>query len=110
MLLDKDRITILRADIGPDFDDVAELFLDEIGGAIADLGSHESTHRLAAALHFVKGCALNLGFAMLARLCSEAEAGLTHGQTTVDIPQITMVFEQSLAVFRRDHAPVAQPA
>ncbi len=70
-MIDWNRVSELRDEIGDeDFAEVAEIFLEEIGEAVDAL---EITDSLADNLHFLKGSALNLGFAEFATLCSDSE-------------------------------------
>ena len=70
------RVTELRDEIGEaDFAEVVALFLDEVGGAVANLPCREGPAEMAAALHFLKGAAMNLGFRALAEMCR------AHGRT-----------------------------
>ena len=95
-MIDWDRLTALRADIGDDdFADVATLFVAEI---------QETLDRLAVApgqavpadFHFLRGSAANLGFRALAQACSDAELAMTGGQPP-DIAAIAALFQASVA-------------
>lgn len=82
-MIDWTRVEELKSDVGADeFDEVVELFFMEVETAIEALP--DATDR-DAALHFIKGCALNLGLVDLAALCD----------TRADDPQIIAVFEGS---------------
>ena len=70
-MIDWARVEELREEIGPEsFSEVAELFLEEVGTAMTALGPR---HSLEQDLHFLKGSALNLGFAAFSELCAEGE-------------------------------------
>lgn len=72
-MIDWDRITELRNEIGPDdFEEVVELFLEEMEDALGTVPGAKPGD-LAAVLHSLKGSALNLGFVTLARLCERGE-------------------------------------
>lgn len=74
-MIDWNRVTELRDEIGAeDFADVAEIFLEEVDEEIAKIGQPDYDGDLAADFHFLKGGALNLGFADFATLCGNAEA------------------------------------
>ena len=72
MLVDQSRLNTLRAEVGEDvFAEVLEISVQELDEAIADLDSPN-----LAKLHFLKGSALNAGFAELSALCAVGEARL----------------------------------
>ena len=101
-MLDLDRIAELRDEVGEeDFLDVAHMFLDEIEAALARLGQNPDAARLEADLHFLKGCALNLGFEELSALC-DAGRRAAAGQTGagVEIERIAAVYAESKAAFQ----------
>ena len=71
-MVDWERVRALRDEIGAeDFDEVVALFLEEADPAIAALSGEGRAG--PDALHFLKGAALNLGFAALADHCAAAE-------------------------------------
>ena len=74
-MIDWARVNELREEIGAeDFIEVVDLFLeeaDEVVGRFGDLRDDE----VGAAMHFLKGMALNLGFSAFAQLCQRGEAG-----------------------------------
>lgn len=71
-MVDWERVRALRDEIGAeDFDEVVALFLEEADAAIAGLSGEGRAG--PDALHFLKGAALNLGFAALADHCAAAE-------------------------------------
>lgn len=68
MLIDWARVRELRDEIGDDgFSDVVALFLEESDTVIARIGAGNAA--TGADLHFLRGAALNLGFADLAESC-----------------------------------------
>lgn len=72
-MLDWNRIHELRNEVGDDeFKLILELFLDEVEGALMHL-SKRNAGKLADDLHFLKGCAWNLGFRDFGKLCDEGE-------------------------------------
>lgn len=78
-MLDWDRITELRHEVGEDeFQLILELFLDEVEGVMMRLSRHNAT-RLETDLHFLKGCAWNLGFAAFGNLCDVSERMTADG-------------------------------
>ncbi len=71
-MIDKTRIGQLRADIGEDdFFIIVEGFLQEGEAALAKLVKLDKGDSLQtpALLHFLKGCAVNLGFCAVAEYC-----------------------------------------
>lgn len=76
-MIDWIKVRELADDIGRDaFDEVVDLFLQEVETALRTIALAEDVE---AALHFVKGCALNLGFSELATLCARNEALAARG-------------------------------
>lgn len=72
-MLDWNRINELRGEVGDaEFQLILEMFLDEVEGVMMRL-SHDDPVRLETDLHFLKGCAWNLGFAAFGALCNEGE-------------------------------------
>lgn len=80
-MIDWGRVQDLRDEIGADaFGEVVELFLDEVDTEIGKLRLPDSGPDLEALLHFLKGSALNLGFAAFADLCHRGERAAAAGQ------------------------------
>lgn len=95
-MIDWDRLTRLRSEIGDeDFAEVAEMFVVEIGEALARLAARPGT-ATAEDFHFLRGSAANLGFAGFADACSAAESAVDGGRP-VDLPALAALFEASLA-------------
>ncbi len=73
-MIDWDRVAELRDEIGEaDFSEVVSLFLEEADEVVAGLNVQDDAPTRRAALHFLKGSALNLGFRDLADLCQQGE-------------------------------------
>lgn len=100
-MIDWDRIDELRKEIGPeDFAEVAEIFLDELGETIDALSGGTRPDSLEASMHFIKGCALNLGFSALAGFASDAERLAAEGQSpAVDLLALHDCFDTSRMQF-----------
>jgi HPt (histidine-containing phosphotransfer) domain-containing protein len=97
-MIDWTRVRALRDEIGAeDFDEVVALFLDEVGEAAGKLDS-APPGELPAALHFLKGSAMSIGFADFAALCGagEKEAG------PVDVVGLLDCLDQSRDRFLAD--------
>ncbi|NOD76091.1 MULTISPECIES: Hpt domain-containing protein [unclassified Ruegeria] len=96
-----DRVRQLRDEVGPnEFDEVVEIFLEEVQEVIARL--HHDTNRieLEQNLHFLKGSALSLGFDQFSKLCQDGERQAAAGQgAEVDLPALLAVFESSKLKF-----------
>lgn len=96
-MIDWDRADRLRDEIGADdFDDVVALFVQECDETIQTI---RATGRAGPdVLHFLKGAALNLGFAELARLCAEGE-GLCPTAPPPDPARIVAVYAATRSAF-----------
>lgn len=101
-LIDWTKVNELRDEIGAeDFDEVVELFLEEVEEVIAVLG--EPGRSLEHDLHFLKGSALNLGFAQFSDQCRDGEAAAAQGRDdTVDAAAIVSLYRASRAQFLSD--------
>lgn len=95
-MLDWNRIHELRNDVGDDeFKLILELFLDEVEGVIMRL-SKRNARKLADDLHFLKGCAWNLGFRGFGILCDEGERLAGAGQAAgVDLEGVMSCYSSS---------------
>jgi HPt (histidine-containing phosphotransfer) domain-containing protein len=104
-MIDWPRVAELRDEIGAtEFDEVVPLFLQEVESIIADLPLLlHSAPEAEAALHSLRGSALNLGFSAFAAICDEYEALARAGQTAaIDMALIAGHYEQSREAFLRD--------
>ena len=103
-MIDWSRVKILCEEVGKDdFAEVVELFFEEMGAALARLDQNRDLSRLAAALHFLKGSALNLGFRQVAELCGEGEQWAAQRRAAeVRLDRIQTAYRQSRAEFERD--------
>ncbi len=69
-MIDWSRVTTLREEVGAeDFDEVVELFLEEVDDVVARLESGPAHDTLSEDLHFLKGSAMSLGFRQFSALC-----------------------------------------
>lgn len=99
-MIDWQRIHELRAEIGAeDFAEVVSLFLEEADDAVLRLVPGRSAELLEADLHFLKGAALNLGFADFAALCQAGEHAAAQGSTAVDLGHIRACYDASKTAF-----------
>lgn len=73
-MIDWARVLELRDEIGgDDFDEVVALFLSEVEERLEGLNALKPATELCEDFHFLKGSALNLGFADFANLCHTGE-------------------------------------
>lgn len=99
-MIDWARVAELRDEIGSDdFAEVVALFLEEADEVVARLPACADAKSLESALHFLKGSALNLGFARLAQLCQEGERLAAGGAVDVDRPAVAATYEASKTAF-----------
>lgn len=91
-----DRVHELRDEVGAeDFREVVQIFLEEVEEVIARLRDHPDSLRPDEDFHFLKGSALNLGFAALGDLCQQGE----HQPGKVDLASILATYDASKAEF-----------
>lgn len=100
-MIDWTRIAQLRRDIGEDdFDEVIEIFVDEVEGIIDGLRDAVSPEQIADDLHSLKGSASNLGFTAVAQICSTGAArAQSLDQGGFDLAELLQTYELSKACF-----------
>ena len=105
-MIDWARVSELRDEVGAkDFDEVVELFLEEVNEAIAALRDLTDLSELETQCHFSKGSALNIGFRDFANLCQAGEAAAAAGQgADVDIAAIVQSYAKAREVFIKQSA------
>jgi histidine phosphotransfer protein HptB len=105
-MIDWTRIAELRSEIGDeDLDEVVGLFLEETDEVIARLSDSVAVPTLESELHFLKGSALNLGFAALADLCQSGERAAATGQGgSIDLAPVIALYHASKAAFLKNAA------
>ncbi len=98
-LIDWSKVNELRDEVGAeDFEEVVELFLEEVEGTISELGKEDRSPEHD--LHFLKGAALNLGFAEFSELCRVGESASAAGHSdSVDMPEIVSSYNRSKSEF-----------
>ncbi|MEP2642619.1 Hpt domain-containing protein [Roseobacter sp.] len=103
-MIDWSRVATLREEIGAeDFDDVVELFLEEVDAAVDELAAQQHDNDLESKLHFLKGSALSLGFQSFSELCQAGEKTAAMNQDTIiDLQEILHCYTQSRTVFVND--------
>ncbi|CUH86524.1 TMAO reductase sytem sensor TorS [Phaeobacter sp. CECT 5382] len=99
-MIDWPRVKELRDEVGPeDFDEVVDLFLEEVEEVIAKLRDGDRA-QLEQDLHFLKGSAMNLGFDDFSQLCLAGERKSAQGEAgSVDLIEIVDKFEVSKVGF-----------
>lgn len=98
-MIDWNKLSTLSSELGPDYHEVVELFVDDAEACLARLMSSAGDNSsMRDDIHFLRGCALNLGMRQLARLCAEAEAGLRGNSTPVDLGPIIDCYAESKRV------------
>lgn len=100
-MIDWNRVEYLRDEIGADaMAEVVALFLDEVEAEIVALKDLADRRDLDARLHFLKGSALNLGFAAFSELCHAGEIAAAEGRAEgVDLIGVLACYEASKAAF-----------
>ncbi len=101
-MIDWGRILELRDEIGPDdFGEVVTLFLSEVEESLAGLAAASlDAKQLEETMHFLKGSALNLGFAGMSLICQTGEDAAAQGHPeSVEIDKLHESFERSKATF-----------
>ncbi len=100
-MIDWKRVSELRSEIGePDFDEVVELFLEEVEGLLSRLKTDPKPELFHEDLHFLKGCSANLGFGALATMCLSGETIAAGGAPEkIDLPSIFDCYERSKTQF-----------
>ncbi len=100
-MIDWDRIAQLRRDIGEDdFDEVIDIFVDEVEGIIDRLRDAASPEQIADDLHSLKGSASNLGFSAVTQACTAGAAqALRDGEGCFDPTELLQTYEVSKAHF-----------
>ena len=105
-MIEWSRVNELRAEIGEeDFAEVVEVFLEEVEDVTCRLRAAADPGRLEADLHFLKGSAMNLGFAHFAMLCQHGERMAKAGRgEEVDLREILQGYQMSKAAFQSELA------
>lgn len=103
-MIDWNRVAALREEVGPeDFGEVVDLFLMEVGEELSNLTDAADPKHLEEKLHFLKGCALNLGFRDFSALCQSGETALAKDPASdVDLAAIQATYQESCDAFLND--------
>jgi HPt (histidine-containing phosphotransfer) domain-containing protein len=100
-LIDWSQVAQLRQEVGvEDFDEVLDLFFEEVEEVTTRLAQSTPSKDLGEGLHFLKGSALNLGFAAFSMACQKGENLCANGaDAEVDVPEILAIYETSKQKF-----------
>ncbi|MBN2631241.1 MAG: Hpt domain-containing protein [Rhodobacteraceae bacterium] len=99
-MIDWERMHDLCSEIGPDdFDEVVSLFLDEADTVVSRIPTLTDARAIERDLHFLKGSALNLGFADLANICQAGERSAASGHSDIDLHHIVATYQRSRQSF-----------
>lgn len=105
-MIDWAQVKQLEVDVGAeDLADVVTLFLSEVDEAVEALQSlpKDSAPEVAAALHFLKGSAFNLGFQQFGEYCATGETQAYGGDTeSVSFQEVKRLYSASKSLFLAD--------
>ena len=101
-MIDWNRVSELRDEVGiEDFCEVSAMFLEEVEDTMARMIATPDLSTMEEDMHFLKGSALNLGFAQFSTLCQAGETAASAGQPeTICLNDIFESFAQSKAAFK----------
>ena len=96
-MIDWNRVAELREEVGlENFDEVVDLFLFEVEDELSRLRDSPNISTLAARFHFLKGSAMNLGFAASSELCQSGETAAGKGhEGRIDIEAVVACYDIS---------------
>ncbi|PHQ99360.1 MAG: histidine kinase [Marinosulfonomonas sp.] len=101
-MINWDRVNELRDEVGiEDFQEVIVMFLEEVENTMVRMIAIPNLATLEEDMHFLKGSALNLGFAHFADLCQVGEKAAGSGQAeTIFLDDIFESYAASKTAFR----------
>lgn len=104
-MIDWSHVQQLCQEVGPeDFEEVVDLFFEEVAEVIAKLESLTGRSSLAQDMHFLKGSALSLGFTQMSQLCHSGEKAAANGNAqSVDLGAIIQCYADSKQEFMADY-------
>lgn len=107
-MIDWQQIRQLQEDVGEEeMPELIALFLCEVDEAMDELDKNQSTlstDESAAAFHFLKGCASNLGFQAFGDMCSEGEQVTKNGCVpNFKIPELMSTYQESKKEFLQNY-------
>lgn len=100
-MIDWNRVATLRDEVGAeDFEEVVDLFLEEVDGVTSRLQVNPDGGTLGADMHFLKGSAASLGFSAFTDLCQRGETLCAEDRAAeVDLPAILAAYADSKRLF-----------
>lgn len=99
-MIDWSRVQELLTEIGPDcFDEIIAIFLQETDEVVARLKALSDPRSIENDLHFLKGSALNLGFAALAQICQKGERAAATGCADGTVDTVIDIYLESRNAF-----------
>lgn len=100
-MIDWARVSELRQEVGEEeFQEVLEIFLAEVEETLETLTTDLDQGEFHSILHFLKGCALNLGFSTFASICRTGEAASSDGCfDPTEIKMIRSHYDNSKSAF-----------
>lgn len=101
-MIDWGRVSELRDEVGiEDFCEVSAMFLEEVEDTMARMITTPDLSTMEEDMHFLKGSALNLGFAHFSDLCQAGESAAGNGQPeTICLNDIFDSYTESKTVFK----------
>ena len=101
-MIDWDRVNELRDEVGAeDFREVVAMFLEEVEDTMVRMISVPDTTKLEEDMHFLKGSALNLGFAHFSVLCLAGEKAAKNRQAeTICLDDVYESYAASKTIFK----------
>ena len=111
-MIDWARVNEFRDEVGAeDFDEVVELFLEEVVDAMTKVASGPDVAALENELHAIKGAAMNLGFQTLAEHCKTGEKIAASGEVPAEIiAALPQIYQDSHAAFSAGRADLGNAA
>ena len=99
--IDWARVRDLRDEVGAeDFEEVIDLFMSEVQECLGSVDQNAAASKMEEDMHFLKGSALNLGFASFADYCQVGEKAAAAGSPQeVDVTMVRALFAQSHKTF-----------
>lgn len=98
-MIDWTRIDDLKHELGEDdFEEVFEIFLDEVQDSVDSLKNAPKGAALEAILHSVKGNAITVGFSKLAELAGAGEVKAGQG-SDVNLQEIAAAHSESKTAY-----------
>jgi len=100
-MIDWHRVRELQDEVGiDDFQEVVDLFLEEVDEVTERLENDPKPSEFEADFHFLKGCALNLGFQLFASICADGERKAANGSADeINVDEALSSYKESRKLF-----------